>query len=218
MCPDREYYIKNKELIKAKSREYYRTHKEERSNYMKQWKKDNPEKVKEEKKRYRENHKQEIKEYNKNRSRERNERKKERKRTEPKFALDERISKQFWTALKKKKNSKKWEEMAGYSLDELYNHINSKFRDGMTWEKFLEGKIEIDHIIPKKYFIYETPLDIEFKSCWSLENLQPLWAFENSSKGDKLIIGNKENPQKLTVDMFQNKELKRILIRALENP
>jgi hypothetical protein len=55
----------------------------------------------------------------------------------------------------------------------------------MTWKNY--GKWHIDHIRPISSFKI-TGIDCEdFKKCWSLSNLQPLWAFDNLSKGTKLI-------------------------------
>jgi 5-methylcytosine-specific restriction endonuclease McrA len=55
----------------------------------------------------------------------------------------------------------------------------------MSWDNCNEW--HIDHIIPKAAFNYEKPEDIDFKKCWALKNLQPLWAKENHEKKDKLL-------------------------------
>lgn len=68
-------------------------------------------------------------------------------------------------------------------------HLESKFVEGMTWENRSEW--HIDHIRPIASFNYATPDDPEFKQCWSLSNLQPLWAKENMSKGAKLDYAGK---------------------------
>ena len=54
----------------------------------------------------------------------------------------------------------------------------------MSWENMDEW--HIDHIIPKSAFNFETYKDMDFKRCWSLSNLQPLWAGENSRKHNHL--------------------------------
>ena len=64
-------------------------------------------------------------------------------------------------------------------------HLKKQFDDKMTWDNY--GKWHIDHKIPKSHFKYEIAEDPEFKKCWALENLQPLWAIENYRKGDKLV-------------------------------
>jgi hypothetical protein len=55
----------------------------------------------------------------------------------------------------------------------------------MTWEKFMAGEIHIDHKVPESHFKYETPEDPQFKECWALHNLQPMWAKDNIQKGNR---------------------------------
>ena len=70
-------------------------------------------------------------------------------------------------------------ELLGYSPINLKENIESKFVNGMSWENY--GEWHIDHIKPISSFDKnETPNVIN-----SLDNLQPLWAFENLSKGSK---------------------------------
>lgn len=70
-------------------------------------------------------------------------------------------------------------EMLGYSADELKIHLESLFKEGMSWENY--GKWHIDHIKPVSFFDEDEDVSI----VNSLENLQPLWAFENLSKSNK---------------------------------
>lgn len=71
-------------------------------------------------------------------------------------------------------------EIIGCSKDDLRKHLESKFRDGMTWQNY--GKHwHIDHIVP---LISAKSADEVKRLCyWT--NLQPLTAFENISKGSK---------------------------------
>ncbi len=68
----------------------------------------------------------------------------------------------------------------------LRDHLESLFTNGMTWENY--GKWHIDHIIPKSFFEFSSPNDVEFKMCWRLDNLQPLWAKDNIIKSNKLSL------------------------------
>jgi hypothetical protein len=71
-------------------------------------------------------------------------------------------------------------EIIGCSRDGLRKHLESKFKDGMTWENY--GKHwHIDHIVP---LISAKSAD-EVKRLCHWTNLQPLTAFENISKGSK---------------------------------
>ena len=72
-------------------------------------------------------------------------------------------------------------ELLGYSPSQLKETIESKFVDGMSWNN--NGEWHIDHIKPISSFDKtESPKVIN-----SLNNLQPLWAFDNLSKGSKII-------------------------------
>jgi hypothetical protein len=83
------------------------------------------------------------------------------------------------------KAGRKWEFLVGYTVDQLKQHLEKRFKDGMSWENY--GEVwEIDHKIPKVVFNYETPDDIDFKLCWSLKNLQPLDKTLNRKKHDKI--------------------------------
>ena len=71
----------------------------------------------------------------------------------------------------------------GYSLDDLMRHPEAQFRLGMTWANC--GQWHINHIWPIAPFNHASAEDPEFRQCWALSNLQPLWASENCSKGAK---------------------------------
>jgi len=44
----------------------------------------------------------------------------------------------------------------------------------------------LDYKIPVSVFNFTTPEHEDFTRCWSLKNLQPMWAKENMSKSAKL--------------------------------
>ena len=157
--------------------------------YQKNWRKKNRVKIRE----YRKNHREHNKIYHKKwmgKNREvwnrycRNYEKQKRK-TNPKFRIDSNLSSTISMALKGKKAGRKWENLVGYTSDELTKHLEAKFKPWMLWENY--GKWHIDHIIPKSHLKYKTAEDPEFKKCWALENLQPLEAIENIRKRNKLL-------------------------------
>lgn len=94
--------------------------------------------------------------------------------------IDRNISRAMRYALKKDKSG--WRSSVGWTMPELKVHLEKHFRFGMSWDNY--GKWHIDHIKPRSLFSYTSPHDPEFKECWSLGNLQPLWAGENISKGN----------------------------------
>jgi len=90
-------------------------------------------------------------------------------------------------SLKTNKAGRQWESLVGYTVGDLKTHLELLFTGSMTWKLFMQGKIHIDHVIPKSFFQYDKPEDQEFQYCWSLDNLQPLWAKDNQSKSNKII-------------------------------
>lgn len=55
----------------------------------------------------------------------------------------------------------------------------------MSWENY--GKWHVDHIQPITSFKFEDTNDDDFKKCWCLNNLQPLWGYDNISKSNKML-------------------------------
>lgn len=91
------------------------------------------------------------------------------------------FSARMWEALKGKKDFSLFTKL-GYTLEQLMDHLESKFIDGMSWNNY--GKTwHVDHKKPCSAFDL-TDQD-QFNECWSLNNLQPLFASENISKGAK---------------------------------
>ena len=74
-------------------------------------------------------------------------------------------------------------ETLGYTPEELKEHLESLFLDGMTWEN--HGEWHIDHIVPVSWWLKNGITDPSMINA--LINLQPLWAEDNLAKSDKLI-------------------------------
>src|SRR5947207_3844474 len=88
--------------------------------------------------------------------------------------LYHRMSQSVRSALLGSKRKCKWENLLGYSVEELKAHLESQFTEGMTWDKFFVGGIHIDNVIPRMNFNYISPNDLQFKQCWALSNLRPI--------------------------------------------
>jgi hypothetical protein len=70
--------------------------------------------------------------------------------------------------------------LVGCSLEELRSHLENQFSPGMSWENY-GSAWHIDHRRPCAKF---NLLDAnEQRACFHFWNLQPLWAFDNLSKG-----------------------------------
>lgn len=202
---DVEYYKKNKEKIDAYRKEWHDQNKDDKREYDKEYRRLNKEKRREQARIWREKNKEKLSiqrkeyvlknkeqlkakksEYNKNNRAKVNERLKEYRKN-PKIKIDHSISKAIRSHLKMKgisKEKRQWENIVGYSVEKLISHLESKFKDGMTWENY-GTHWHIDHIKPKSWFLFESLDDAAFRQCWSLENLQPLEASVNLTKGNK---------------------------------
>ena len=90
------------------------------------------------------------------------------------------------------KNGRHWEDIVGYTSQQLREHLEKQFQPGMSWKNQGKNGWVLDHIIPREFFKYQSTDDVEFRYCWSLNNLQPLWEIENKKKSDKLILWGKE--------------------------
>ena len=94
--------------------------------------------------------------------------------------LHKNMSCHVWFSLHGVKCYRKWENLTGYTTDQLKEHLEKQFNNGMTWGNY--GQWHIDHKIPVAAFNFEKPEDVDFKRCWALSNLQPLWAVDNLKK------------------------------------
>ncbi len=73
-------------------------------------------------------------------------------------------------------------ELVGCPVSVLKKHLEARFKIGMSWKD--KKRFHIDHIIPLSRFDLTDPA--QQKKAFHYTNLQPLWAFENLSKGSKL--------------------------------
>ena len=71
-------------------------------------------------------------------------------------------------------------EIIGCEYEQLIEHMESQFTDGMSWDN--KGEWHIDHIIPISSAVTEE--DVIRLNHYT--NLQPLWAKDNLFKGSKL--------------------------------
>ncbi|WP_129112331.1 hypothetical protein [Burkholderia pseudomallei] len=120
-----------------------------------------------------------------------------RYKTDPEFALKERLRTQarkkaklhpklddlMRDAINRNGNSMTVADVCGYTIKELRVHIERQFKGGMDWNAFMRGDIHIDHIRPQRLFDLSNIDGV--RACWSLSNLRPLWAVDNLTKGGK---------------------------------
>lgn len=157
---NRKYQEQNKELIAESRRKHYEKNKGEIAEYYKQ----NKEKIAE----YRKQNKKKIAESNL----------KWRKANPEQVFIRNSLNRCMDNFAGKRARA---EKLIGYTYEQLHSHIESQFKDGMSWENRSEW--HIDHIKPIKAFLDEGITDPKIINA--LDNLQPLWAHENLSKGAK---------------------------------
>lgn len=74
--------------------------------------------------------------------------------------------------------------LLGCAIEHLCEHLQTKFRDGMTWENY--GPLwHVDHIKPCALFDLSDPE--QQRACFHWTNLQPLLAAENLRKGKSFV-------------------------------
>lgn len=103
------------------------------------------------------------------------------------FTLKHRLRALIRVTLNKGRDGVRMRELLGYGTEELRAHLERQFTSGMTWSRFLAGEIHVDHIIPVVHFSIESADSAEFRACWAVSNLRPMWAGENLAKGAKVL-------------------------------
>ena len=117
----------NSEWQKQQQEQYRKTHRERRREYNRQW---------------RENNRDYWRDYQN-----------ERLRTDINYRLNNYISAAIRRAINK--NHQTTFDLLGYSVDELRQHLESLFQDGMSWQNY-GTQWHIDHVIPKSWFNLKT--------------------------------------------------------------
>jgi hypothetical protein len=154
--------------------------KAKRSEYHKDWSTDNRETLRKYHGTWREDNKEHVNKYKRDYER-------KRRAEDPKYRLGIRTRTAVWQLLKERNINKtnKTFALLGYTIEELMNHLEKQFTEGMTWDNY--GEWHVDHKKPMALFGFTSTDDTGFKECWSLDNLQPLWGKDNLSKGTRYL-------------------------------
>lgn len=153
----KKYYIKNKEIRKNKAKEYYINNLKKILNYHHNYQILNKDKRKIWSKKYREKRKQ-----------------------NPLIRLNNAMRSAITNSLKnQKKNGRHWEDFVDFTFEDLKQHLENLFKNGMDWKNY-GNYWHVDHIKP-------ISICASFKEAWQLSNLQPLEAYKNFRKGNRYI-------------------------------
>lgn len=161
----KKYFSKpeTKERLRKNHKKWYNENKDKWNNYIKEYREKNVEKIRETKRNY----------------------ERTRKANDPLYKLINNFRTAIYQVLKENNVQKNghYFDILKYTPEELINHLEKQFKDGMTWDNY--GDWHVDHIIPISVHNIVEIGDEEFMKCWSLENLQPLWGEENIRKSNK---------------------------------
>lgn len=178
---DKQYYESNKIIFQKRNKQYYQENKEQFKEWSKQYYLDNKEQIKTDVKKYQTYIKNNSIKYQEKLKYQR-EYSKNYRTFNPHIHILRNQIKNIKLLLNTDKTQTFIEELK-YTPDDFRHHIESQFKDNMTWSN-IGNKNEnwnIDHKIPITWFNQNTPFHI----VNHLFNLQPIWRDENLSKSNK---------------------------------
>lgn len=167
----REFYEKNKAKRRADAMRQYHKNRERRLVVMRQWAAKNME--------YK-------KDYNRKYRPVLNARCRHRLQFDLQFRIANRLRCRLYQSIKRRRLKKacSFTKALGCTMEFLIAYLESMFEPGMTWDNWALDGWHIDHIRPLASF--DLSDKEQFREACHYTNLQPLWAAENLSKGDRV--------------------------------
>jgi hypothetical protein len=165
---DKKWRDNNKEYLSLKHKKWSEKNRDHLNDYHQKWREKNIDKHREYKRKY----------------------EKHRKDTDPLYKLISNFRTAIYTVLKENNITKfgHYFDILQYTPEELINHLEKQFTEGMTWDNY--GEFHVDHKLPISSFNIKEIGDEEFMKCWCLDNLQPMWGEENIRKSNKILEDN----------------------------
>lgn len=167
-----------KNCRKKEGRERYEQNHEKIKKQVKIYAGKNREKVRENEKQWRSKNKARIRDSNRKRYSE-----------NPTRRIGNNLSNNTRNALKGTYKSSSTIGLLGCSIEECQKHLEDQFQEGMIWDNYGNPNGDhtdcwhVDHIRPCASF--DLTQEDQQRVCFHYTNLQPLWAKDNLSKGDK---------------------------------
>lgn len=165
----------NKEKIAEWSLGYRACNKDKIAASKKKYVQENPDKVAAYQRKYREEHREELREKTRVC-------RAQRRKNDPAYRLLQNCRKRVYDALGGKCKSARTMELVGCTIEQLKEHLESRFQPGMTWDNYGRGGWSVDHIIPCASFDLATVE--QQQTCFHYTNTQPLWEDDNIKKSD----------------------------------
>ena len=172
---DKERCLLHKEKIYAKQVKYNQKNKEKIRAQRKEYHQKNKDRINERSRNYQKVNRDKLRIYINN-----------RRRTNKQVKLAHYLRARVRASLKDDIKSGSAVKNLGCSLEELKTYLESKFQPGMSWDNWSVNGWHIDHIKPLVSF--DLSNKDQFVEACHYTNLQPLWAKDNWSKGDKIIF------------------------------
>lgn len=176
----KKFYEKNTEKIKKKCEEYALKHRSQIQKKKKEYREKNAVIIKKYRDEYRKNNavyfKQYLREYVSR-----------RRKSDPLFKLTGVIRDRLRNMLRAQSAKKilKTLDGIGCSISFLKSHLESQFREGMSWDNHGTHGWHLDHIKPVTAFDLNSPDEQKLVNHYT--NLQPLWWWENLAKSNKTL-------------------------------
>jgi len=174
----KNYYQKNNEKIKLKSKKYYNNNRYAMMEKQKIYREKNKEKFNNYSKIYCEKNKEKLRDY-------RHKYYKNKRRKDIHYKIKKGVSTLMRIRLHNRLASKEGNTVFNilpYTIEKLIQRLELNFQPGMSWNNYGFYGWHIDHKKADCKFNYKSINDQSFKDCWSLANLQPLWADDNFKK------------------------------------
>ena len=111
------------------------------------------------------------------------------RRKEPLFKLRQNMSIALNQSMKKNKNINCKKPIFSFTKEEIYTHLNKTIPKGYTWKDYLNGTLQIDHMIAISWFLDEETF---FKIGWNINNLTLLTKEENLLKSNTYAVINNQ--------------------------
>ena len=103
--------------------------------------------------------------------------------TDLNFKLKKNLRNRLYIALRDGHKTGSAVRDLGCSIEQLRQHLESRFKPGMSWKNHNHRGWHIDHIRPLTAFNLSDRA--QFSQAVHYTNLQPLWALDNIRKGDR---------------------------------
>jgi len=169
----KEWELQNKAHIVKYRKEYLKKNRKKLSRYKHGWyaEKMQDSTYRKDRKAYRLSHRKEHNRYNH-----------DRMKNDMEYRLTCNLRKRMCKLIRKEWRGGSAVKDLGCSVKEFKKYIEKQFGEGMSWNNY--GEWHIDHILPLKSF--DLSDREQFKKAAHYTNLQPLWAEDNIRKSDNI--------------------------------